>query len=228
MAARAPRLLLIDDEPHIVRGLVPALTAEGYRVETAANGGEGLMKLARDPYDVVVLDLGLPDLDGKSVLARLRDWSPVPVIILSARQMEGEKIAALDAGADDYVNKPFGIDELMARLRVAMRGRAPAGDTGDVVRLGDLEIDFAAGQVKVQGEPMALGEKEFATLATLASHAGRAVTHRQLIHAVWGVSEEVDTQFVRVVIAQLRQKLEEDPSRPRHILNELGVGYRLA
>jgi two-component system KDP operon response regulator KdpE len=224
----APRLLLVDDEPQILRGLVPALTAEGYAVETAATGGEGLTRLARAPFDVVVLDLGLPDLDGKTVLTRLREWSPVPVLILSARQMENEKIAALDAGADDYVNKPFGIDELMARLRAVTRGHAPSPGLADVVRLDDLEVDLAKGVVRVLGEPVTLGEKEFAVLRTLATHVGRAVSHKQLIQAVWSPPGGVDTQLVRVTMAQLRQKLEEEPSEPQHILNEPGVGYRLA
>lgn len=225
--AAGPRLLLIDDEPRIVRGLTPALMAEGYHVETAATGADGLMKLARDPFDVVVLDLGLPDLDGKTVLARLREWTEAPVIILSARQMEAEKIAALDAGADDYVNKPFGIDELMARLRAALRGRRVTGPRSDIVRLGDLEVDLVTGRVAVEGETMPMGEREEAAMRTLASYAGHVVTHRQLMTAIWGPLAPVDTQFVRVLVSQLRQKIEAEPSEPQHLLNELGVGYRL-
>lgn len=221
------RLLLVDDEPQIIRALLPALQAEGYEVVTAGDGRSALSRMAADPCDAVILDLGLPDMDGKAVLAQLREWSDVPVLVLSAREHETEKVATLDAGADDYVNKPFGIDELMARLRATLRGRDRRFTSQATVTVGDLEIDFAERRVLIQGEEIKLSVREYDLVRTLARHAGRVVTHKQVMTAVWGPGAAVDTQTVRVLVAQLRQKIEIEPSAPVLLLNEPGVGYRL-
>jgi two-component system KDP operon response regulator KdpE len=221
------RLLLVDDEVQIVRALSPALHAEGYVVETAANGQAALNAMASDPSDLVILDLGLPDMDGKSVIVRLREWSEAPIIVLSAREQEAEKVAALDAGADDYLNKPVGIDELMARLRANLRGRDRRFASEAIVRVRELEVDFARRSVTIEDEPLKLSVREYDLLRTLARHAGRVVTHRQVIAAVWGADAQVDSQTVRVLVAQLRQKIEREPSSPKLLLNEPGVGYRL-
>jgi two-component system KDP operon response regulator KdpE len=221
------RLLLVDDEPQIVRALTPALTAAGYAVEAAATGQTALARMAAEPCDVVILDLGLPDLDGKQVIARVREWSDAPIIVLSARDLESEKIAALDLGADDFVNKPVGVGELLARVRASLRGRDRrfAAQTG--FRAGDLEIDFAGRRVFVMGEEVRLTPREYDLIRILGRHAGRVVTHRQVIAAVWGPDAHVDAQFVRVLVAQLRQKIEAEPSSPRIVVTEPGVGYRL-
>lgn len=221
------RLLLVDDEPQIVRALTPALTAAGYAVETAGSGEAALTCMAAEPCDAVILDLGLPDMDGKEVIVRLREWSEAPIIVLSARDLEVEKIAALDAGADDFVNKPVGVGELLARVRASLRGRERRFASQARFKCGDLELDFARRQVLVQGEPVKLTPREYDLLRTLARHGGRVVTHRQVITAVWGTGAQVDAQFVRVLVAQLRQKLEVEPSAPRIVLTEPGVGYRL-
>ena len=220
-------LLLIDDEPQIIRALTPALQAAGYKVEVAATGEQALTMFAADPAEVVVLDLGLPDLDGKEVLARIREWSDAPVIVLSARHQEAEKIATLDLGADDYVNKPVGVGELLARIRAALRGRDRRFASRSQFRSGDLEVDFARRNVTVQGEQVRLTPREYDLLRVLARHGGRVVTHRQVIAAVWGAGAQVDAQFVRVLVAQLRQKLEAEPSAPQIVLTEPGLGYRM-
>jgi len=222
------RLLLVDDEPQIVRALTPALQAAGYTVEAKATGEGALAALAAEPCDAILLDLGLPDMDGKEVIARVREWSDAPIIVLSARDLESEKIAALDAGADDYVNKPVGVGELLARLRAAQRGRERRFASQARVRAGDLEIDFALRRVTIQGEEVHLTPREYDLLRVLARHAGRVVTHRQLIAAVWGPGAQVDAQFVRVLVGQLRQKVEAEPASPRLVTTEPGLGYRLA
>ncbi len=227
MTAAPIRLLVVDDEPQIVRALSPALHAEGYLVESAASGQAALHRMAADPCDLMILDLGLPDMDGKAVIGRLREWSDAPIIVLSARELESEKVAALDAGADDYVNKPVGIDELMARLRASLRGRDRRFTSEAIVRVEDLEIDFALRRTTIEGHEVKLSQREYDLLRTLARHAGRVVTHRQVIAAVWGTDAQVDSQSVRVLVAQLRQKIEAEPSSPRLLLNEPGVGYRL-
>lgn len=227
MTPAGGRLLLIDDEPQIVRALTPALTAAGYVVETAEDGETALMRMAAEPCDVVILDLGLPDMDGKAVIERLREWTDAPIIVLSARDLEAEKIAALDLGADDFVNKPVGVGELLARVRASLRGRERRFASQAQFRSGDLQIDFALRRVLVQDEEVKLTPREYDLLRILARHAGRVVTHRQVITAVWGASAQVDAQFVRVLIGQLRQKLEAEPSAPRLVLTEPGVGYRL-
>jgi two-component system KDP operon response regulator KdpE len=220
-------LLLIDDEPQIVRALIPALNAAGYKVEVASTGKEALTRFASEPAEVVVLDLGLPDVDGKEVLRRIREWSDAPIIVLSARHQEDEKIATLDLGADDYVNKPVGVGELLARIRAALRGRERRFEAGARYRSGDLEVDFARRSVTVQEEEVRLTPREYDLLKVLARHGGRVVTHKQVITAVWGGGAQVDAQFVRVLVAQLRQKLEAEPSSPQLVLTEPGLGYRL-
>jgi two-component system KDP operon response regulator KdpE len=221
------RLLLVDDEPQILRALTPALNAGGFEVDTAATGADAIGKMAADPFDVLILDLGLPDMDGKEVIARIREWSDAPIIVLSARDLESEKIDALDRGADDFVNKPVGVGELLARVRASLRGRERRFMSQAVFRAGDLEVDFAARRVRIEGEDVRLTPREYDLLRTLARHAGRVVTHRQVISAVWGPGAQVDAQFVRVLVGQLRQKVEVESSSPRNVLTEPGVGYRL-
>ena len=228
MSGNAGHLLLVDDEPQLLRALTPALTAMGYAVETADNAADALSYLAGEACDIVLLDLGLPDMDGKDVIARIREWSDVPIIVLSARDMELEKIAALDLGADDFVNKPFAMGELLARIRAAMRGRDRRLAGQAQFKSGDLAINFATRRAFVQDEEVRLTPREYDLVRTLARHAGRVVTHKRLIAAVWGPDATVDAQFVRVLVAQVRQKLEEEPSSPRILLTEPGVGYRLA
>jgi two-component system, OmpR family, KDP operon response regulator KdpE len=220
-------LLLVDDEQQILRALKPALAAADYSVTTAETGGEALSHLASEICDVVILDLGLPDMDGKEVIARIREWSEAPILVLSARDLEHEKIAALDLGADDFINKPFAVGELLARIRAALRGRERRFSANAMFRSGDLEVNFATRQVRLLGDEVRLTPREYDLLKTLARYGGRVVTHRQLIAAVWGPNAQVDTQFVRVLVAQLRQKIEEEPSTPRILLTEPGIGYRL-
>ncbi|QRM34395.1 winged helix-turn-helix domain-containing protein [Microvirga sp. VF16] len=221
------RVLVIDDEPAIHRFLRPALEVNEYEALSAGTAAEGLKRIAADAPDVVVLDLGLPDLDGKDVIARVREWSDVPIIVLSARDREAEKIAALDLGADDFVNKPFGMGELMARLRTALRHRMQRKGETPVVSVGGLEIDVPRRRVAWQGTEVNLSPKEFDLLAFLAGHAGKVVTHKQILTAVWGAAHDNDTQYLRVYVGQLRQKIEPNPSDPRFILTEPGIGYRL-
>lgn len=222
------RILVVDDEPQIRRFLRPSLIAAGYDVDFAASGAEALSELAVRPPDVLVLDLGLPDMDGKSVILRTREMSDVPIIVLSARDQEPEKIAALDLGANDYVAKPFGIGELLARIRAALRARRRQAERAPELSLGRLRIDFAAHRVSLDGQAVALTPKEFEILAILARNAGRVVTHRQLLAAVWGPAHVHDTQYLRVFVGQLRAKIEADASEPALILTEPGVGYRFA
>jgi two-component system KDP operon response regulator KdpE len=217
----------VDDEPQIIRALTPALAAAGYVVETASSGEAALAKMAVEPCDVMILDLGLPDLDGKEVITRVREWSDAPIIVLSARDLESEKIASLDLGADDFVNKPVGVGELLARVRASLRGRDRRFVAQSSFKAGDLNIDFAGRRVFVMGEEVKLTPREYDLLRVLGRHAGRVVTHRQVIAGVWGPGAQVDAQFVRVLVAQLRQKVEAEPSSPRIILTEPGVGYRL-
>jgi two-component system, OmpR family, KDP operon response regulator KdpE len=221
------RVLVVDDEPQILRFLKPSLGAAGYDVITAATGAEALKTAALQAPDVIVLDLGLPDMDGKDVIAKLRAWSKTPIIVLSARDRETEKIAALDLGADDYVNKPFGIGELMARLRTALRHAARQSGEETTFLAGQLAIDVAAHSVTLADKPIKLTPKEFELLAMLVRNAGRVVTHRQLLTAVWGPAHAADLQYLRVFVGQLRQKLELGPDEPRRILTEPGIGYRL-
>lgn len=223
----APRILVIDDEAQIRRFLDIGLRAEGYEVLLAANAAEGLALAATRSPDLVILDLGLPDREGHEVLAELRQWSQVPVLMLSVRDAEGEKVRALDAGANDYVTKPFGIQELMARLRALLRDRAaPAGAAPPRYDDGRLVIDQARREVWLDGAPVALTRKEYAVLALLLRHAGRVVTQQQLLREIWGPSHVHDTHYLRVVVGKLRQKLGDDPAAPRWFKTEPGVGYR--
>jgi two-component system KDP operon response regulator KdpE len=227
MAANLGRLLMVDDEPQILRALTPALVAAGFTVSTADNGEAALSTLAGEPSEVVILDLGLPDMDGKEVIQRIREWSDCPIIVLSARDLESEKIAALDLGADDFVNKPVGVGELLARIRAVLRGRERRFSAQPRFQFGELEINFPARRVMISGEEARLTPREYQLLRILAGHAGQVVTHRQIITAVWGTDTNADAQFVRVLMAQLRQKLERDPSSPELLMTDPGIGYRL-
>jgi two-component system, OmpR family, KDP operon response regulator KdpE len=227
----APRhsIVVVEDDPQIRRFLRTVLPAEGFDVHEAETGERGLVEAATRKPDLVILDLGLPDLDGVEVVRRLREWSTVPVIILSARAREQDKIAALDAGADDYLTKPFGAGELLARLRVALRHAASRGQPGEpTFRVGDLEVDLAARRVHREGAEVRLTPIEYRLLAVLVRHAGLVVTHRQLLRDVWGPAYVEHTHTLRVHMAGLRRKIEREPARPRYLLTELGVGYRLA
>ena len=221
-----PRILVVDDEPQIHRFIGPALAASGYTPVRAETGVAGLRELAVQAPDLLILDLGLPDMDGKTVLERARAFYRGPVIILSARDQGAEKIAALDLGADDYVQKPFDVGELLARLRAVMRRQASRLGQTPVVLTGELQIDLASHAVTKGGERVRLTGREYRMLSLLAEAAGRVLTHRQLAEGVWGPAQAQNVQYVRVLIQHLRQKLEPEPSSPRHILNESGVGYR--
>jgi two-component system KDP operon response regulator KdpE len=226
MTATVSRVMIVDDEAPILRVLRPSLAAAGYEVIEAENGRDALARVAQQVPDVVVLDLGLPDMDGKDVILALRKWTQVPIIVLSAREAEAERIAALDTGADDYVVKPFHTGELLARVRAALRHRQTRAELATYSGNG-LEINFESRRVAIGGIEVHLTRKEYDLLRTLARHAGQVVTHKQLLAAAWGGSV-TDTQFVRVYIGQVRQKIERDPSNPRLILTEAGIGYRLA
>jgi len=226
MSDHRPRILVIDDEPQIHRFLAPALDAAGYEPVRADTAAAGLKEIARKSPDAVVLDLGLPDLDGKDALLKARAFYGGPILILSARDREHEKIEALDAGADDYVEKPFGVGELLARLRVALRHRLRDEGADPVVTAGDLTIDLIKRMVTRGGEPIRLSPREYGLLAQLVRGAGKVMTHRQLLTAVWGPAHEQDVQYLRVFVGQLRQKIEPNPSEPTLILTEPGVGYR--
>ncbi len=222
-----PRVLVVDDELQIRRFLRIALEANGYHVFETANGQEAIQEAARTRPDLIILDLGLPDIDGLEVLRRLREWTATPTIILSVRDADRDKVAALDAGADDYLTKPFSLEELMARLRVAQRHAQP-GPRSTTYRMGAIEVDLSRRQVTRDGEAVKLTPTEYALLRLLIQHAGRVLTHKQILREVWGPDYVEETHYLRVYFAQLRQKLEDDPSRPRLILTEPGVGYRLA
>lgn len=226
MKPRRPRILVIDDEPQIHRFLTPALEAAGYEPIRADSGEAGLKALALGAPDAVVLDLGLPDMDGKEALERARQFYEGPILILSARHREMEKIDALDLGADDYVEKPFSVGELLARLRAVLRRGPHVEAPPGIVVAGALEIDIPMRMVRRGGVPVRLSRKEFELLRCLVEATGRVVTHRQLLTAVWGPAHEQDVQYLRVFVGQLRQKLEAEPSAPRHITTEAGVGYR--
>ena len=226
MSASHPRVLVIDDEPQIHRFLAPALEAAGYVPLRADTGEAGLAALATRPPDVLVLDLGLPDLDGKVVLERARRFFEGPIIILSARDEEIEKIDALDQGADDYVEKPFGVGELLARIRASLRNKATRSVGSAVVRAGEVEIDFVRRLVTRAGEAVRLTPREYDVLVALAEAGGRVVTHGQILAGVWGRSHLEDVQYLRIIVQRLRQKLEADPSQPRMIVTEARVGYR--
>lgn len=221
------RILVVDDEPQILRFLKPSLTAAGYEVVVATTGKEALKAAATQSPDIILLDLGLPDMDGKDVIRDLRGWSKTPILVLSARDRESEKIAALDLGADDYVNKPFGIGELTARLRTALRHAAQQASEQTHLKSGALEVDVLAHTVTLNGAAVKLTPKEFDLLAILVRNAGRLLTHRQLLTAVWGAAHTEDLQYLRVFVGQLRQKLKASPDAPEFIVTEPGIGYRL-
>ncbi|NKQ56478.1 response regulator [Amycolatopsis sp. K13G38] len=223
-----PTVLVVDDEPQIVRALRINLTARGYKVVTAHDGTAALKAVAEAKPDVVVLDLGLPDMDGNEVIAGLRGWSAVPIIVLSARSDSPDKVQALDAGADDYVTKPFGMDELLARLRAAVRRSAVSTSDGmdAVVRTDSFTIDLAAKKVLRDDREVHLTKTEWGVLELLVRNRGRLVSQKQLLREVWGPAYETESHYLRVYLAQLRRKLEQEPSRPRHLLTEPGMGYR--
>ena len=223
---QAPLVLLVDDEPAIRRLLRTSLAAQGYRTLEAATGAEALALAGGSGIDVVLLDLGLPDLDGIEVLKRMRAASPVPVIVLTSREDERTKVAALDLGADDYITKPFGMAELMARIRTALRHRLHQEGAVPVFRSGDLLVDLVRRIVAVGDRSVHLSPREYDILALLVKHAGRVLTHRLILGQLWGAGGDV--QQLRVYVRQVRQKIEADPEQPRHILTETGVGYRLA
>ncbi len=222
-------ILLIEDEPQMRRFLRVTLESHGYRLVEASTGQEGLAQAATRNPSVVLVDLGLPDIDGLKVIEEIRGWSPVPIIVLSARDQEADKIRALDGGADDYLTKPFGAGELLARIRVALRHRAlQQGEEGEpVFLLRNLRVDLAKRQVYVNDEEVHLTPIEYNLLTFLIRHAGKVVTHRQILREVWGPPYVNQTQYLRVYMAQLRRKLEADPACPRFLMNEPGVGYRL-
>ena len=226
MSAHKPRILVIDDEPQIHRFLGPALEADGYEHVRADTATEGLREIARRTPDAVVLDLGLPDLDGKEALTRARAFYKGPIIILSARDRETEKIDALDLGADDYVEKPFGVGEFLARRRAVLRRKLQEDGGPSVVTAGDLTVDLVKRLITRAGVAIRLSPREYDLLAQLVAGGGKVVTHRQLLTAVWGPAHEQDIQYLRVFVGQLRQKIEPDPASPTLILTEPGVGYR--
>jgi len=221
-----PSVLVIDDEIQIRRLLRITLEANGYKVSEAASGKEGLVEAASRRPELVILDLGLPDMDGVAVLKQLREWSHVPVVVLSVREHDDDKTAALDGGADDYVTKPFSTPELLARLRVALRHAQPVEDEV-VFRVGQLEVDWVARRVSVKGREVKLTATEYALLRLLVRHADRVLTHRQILKAVWGPNATDQTHYLRVYMARLREKIELVPSRPTLLVTEPGIGYRL-
>ncbi len=221
------RVLVVDDEPAILKFLKPALQANNYDTLSASTVAEAVKRIASESPDLVVLDLGLPDGDGKDVIRAVRQWSNVPIIVLSARDREAEKIDSLDLGADDFVNKPFGVGELMARMRAALRHRMLGEAETPVLQIGALEVDSVRHRVLRDGEEVKLTPREFELLSFLARHAGKVVTHKQILAAVWGPAHTENTQYLRVYVAQLRQKIEEHPDDPRIILTEPGIGYRI-
>ena len=222
------RVLVVDDEVAILRFLKPALEANDYEMVSSGTVAEALRRIAADAPDIVLLDLGLPDGDGKQVIQRAREWSDLPIIVLSAREREAEKIEALDLGADDYVNKPFQVGELMARMRTALRHRMLRHAQTPLLRVGGVEIDAVRHRVTRAGAEIKLTPKEFELLSFLARHAGRGLTHKQILTAVWGPAHIEDTQYLRVYVGQLRQKIEDRPDDPQIILTEPGIGYRVA
>lgn len=221
------RILVIDDENEIRRLLKVGLNAHGYEIYEAANGEEGIAVAALSKPDLIVLDMGLPDIDGIGVVDRIREWSTVPIIVLSVRESETDKVKALDRGADDYVTKPFSMAELLARIRVAMRHQGNVKDE-PVLVAGALEMDLLLRRVCLRGEEIKLTPTEYELLRCLMTHPGRVLTHRQLLRKVWGAEREEENQYLRIYISQLRKKIETDPNQPEYILTEPGVGYRLS
>jgi two-component system KDP operon response regulator KdpE len=230
MTNNSPRVLLVEDELPIRKFVGAALAAENYQLDEAGTAQQALQHATQIPPDLVILDLGLPDMDGQQVIQRLREWLSAPIIVLSARDQDQQKIAALDSGADDYLTKPFSTGELLARIRVALRHANRTGDDAakTTFETGDLKVDFLARRVFVTGAEVHLTPNEYKLLSTLVRHAGKVLTHRQLLKEVWGPDQVQETHYLRVFMANLRRKLEADPARPRYLLTEQGVGYRLA
>ena len=219
------RLLIVDDEPQLIRVLSPSFAAAGYEVESASNAEEALNALANKVFDAMILDLGLPDLDGKQVIARIREVANVPIIVLSARDAEQEKIDALDLGANDFVSKPFKTGELMARVRAVLRQKMSMSK--DACRIGHLDVDYSARRVRVRGKEVRLSPRELKLLRAFTDRLDTVLTHSHIIGAIWGADQDIEPQFVRVLVGNLRQKIEIDPTRPQLIVTESGVGYRM-
>jgi len=228
MSAPKPVILCIEDDPQIRRFLRAGLGSQGFEFLEAESGRQGITEAAARNPDLIILDLGLPDMEGVEVVRSLREWAGLPILVLSARTRETEKIAALDAGADDYLTKPFGMGELLARIRVALRHADSGPDKSSVFAVANLVVDLARRQVLLENRPVHLTPLEYRLLATLVKHAGLVLTHRQLLKEVWGPGHADDSHYLRIYMAQLRHKLEKDPAQPRFLLTEVGVGYRLA
>ena len=228
MSEASPIVLIIDDEIQIRRFLRTGFELNGFVVHEAGTGSEGIRTATLRPVDLVIVDLGLPDMDGSEVVGRIRSWSTVPIIVLSVRSSEAEKVRLLELGADDYVVKPFGMAELLARSRAALRRRLRASSGEHLIKIGSLSIDLAARVVSLDGERLILTPKEYRLLQVLAQHVGNVVTHQLLLKEVWGSTHLRDTHYLRIFIRKLRQKIEADPTQPRILVTELGVGYRLA
>jgi two-component system KDP operon response regulator KdpE len=227
MSELKPAILVVEDEPEIRRFLRASLAAEGYRVVEAAKGERGAIDAGTHKPEMAIVDLNLPDIDGIEVIRRIRAWSPMPIVVLSARTQETSKIEALDAGADDYITKPFGVGELLARVRAALRHAVRPSQGGTALVLGDARVDLEKRQAFRGGQELHLTPIEFRLLVCLAKHLGLVVTHRQLLTEVWGPSHAGDTHYLRIYMKQLREKLEADPGRPKNLVTETGVGYRL-
>ena len=228
MTAVEPVVLVVEDEPQMRRFLRASLTSHGFRLLEAATAREALALATSNSPELVLLDLGLPDGDGIDLARRLREWSRVPIIVISARGREADKVEALDAGSDDYLTKPFGVNELLARMRVALRRAAQAvGESSPVVEIGALRIDFGRREVALAGNQLHLTPNEYRLLTLLARNAGKVLTHRQILKEVWGPAHAAETHYLRVYMAQLRRKIEADPARPQFLVTEPGVGYRL-
>jgi two-component system, OmpR family, KDP operon response regulator KdpE len=221
-----PRILVVDDDRQIARAVRTNLQVRGYEVMTAANGETALDVLRADAVDLVLLDLSLPGMDGHEVIGRVRAWSDVPIVVLSVREQQSEKVRALEAGADDYVTKPFGVEELLARMRAVLR-RAGAGREGQAsIRFANVEVDLARALVKLDGEPIHLSPTQYRLLETMVTNPGKLLTHRWLLQTVWGPAYQSESEYLRTFIRQLRQKLGDDPADPRFIVTEPGLGYR--
>jgi two-component system KDP operon response regulator KdpE len=228
MTSNAQNVLLIEDEPQMRRFLQAGFELDGFQVQDATDGASGIRLATLKPFDIVVMDLGLPDIDGKQVIERLRSWSTIPIIVLSVRSHEEEKVRVLDLGADDFVVKPFSMAELLARTRAALRRRTPGTNLQPVIKVAGLAIDLAHRHIELRGEKVQLTPKEYRLLQILAQHAGKVVTHQHLLREIWGIAHTDDAHYLRILVRKIRQKIETDTTHPEILLTELGVGYRLA